>query len=54
MIKINREATCRINPFTNPGRKGAAEAAGQRTLRNAGGQAETGGADEQSHPETSE
>lgn len=37
MIKIKREAIYRINPFTNPGRKGAAEAASQRTLRNTGG-----------------
>lgn len=36
-IKINREAICRINPLTNPGRKGAAGAAGRRTLRNTGG-----------------
>lgn len=26
MVKINREAICRINPFTDPGREGAAEA----------------------------
>lgn len=27
MIKINRGVICRINPFTNPGQKGAVEAA---------------------------
>lgn len=50
MTKINRGVTCRINPFTNPGQKGAVEAAGQHSSGTRG--MSTNGSS-QSHPETS-
>lgn len=50
MIKINREVIRRINPFTDPGQKGAVEAAGQHSSGTRG--MSTNGSS-QSHPETS-